>query len=376
MSGGLSTDDPWADRQESLSDEAFRAVIAAGTPRDSIPGTRFEYSNYGFALLGRAIARASGRPFIEFVTAEMLEPLGLTATGYTATGRADRVAPGWRRDHEGGLHEQPFSGPGAFSPIGGVVTTARELARWAAWLASALGGDAAARPGPLSPASRRELQQVQRTIPFPRAGVDESGYGFGLFVEKGPDSGHTVSHSGGYPGFSAHMRWNAPAGFGVVAFENQSYAGVSVPVTALVDALVRHVGPGEAQGTPHPAPWPATVELARAADRLIDLWLAEGDEADASAEALAAEILSANVALDVPYAERRAIVRGLGLLPSDGLLRSGGRPTSGEEGGLEASVSPARVSWLRRTDAGRVRVQLLATPTTPTRIQALRISRE
>ena len=353
MSGGLSTDDPWADRQEGIGDAEFRAVLEQGTPRDSVPGTVFRYANLGYALLGQAVAQAAGAPFIDVVTAELIEPLGLTATGFRATGRPGRTAVGHRCDAAGQWHPLPYSEPGAFSPIGGIVTSARDLARWGAWLASALGE--IPQPGPLSAASRRELQQVHRTIPTTRAGVDEHGYGFGLMVEKGMAIGHTVSHSGGYPGFSAHLRWNAPGGFGVVAFENATYAGVSEPATALVDALIERAGAGAML----PEPWPQTVELARAADRLIDAWAG-----DAPAERLEADILSPNVAEDQPLAERRAVVRELGVLPAAG------------QSELETSVSPAMISWLRKAAGGQVRVSVSVAPTLPARLQTLAVSPE
>ncbi|AYG03021.1 serine hydrolase domain-containing protein [Gryllotalpicola protaetiae] len=352
MSGGLSTDDPWADRQEGLSDEEFHAVLAAGTPRDSVPGTVFRYSNLGYALVGQAIALAAGVPFIDFVTAELLEPLGLTATGFRADGRPGRTAVGHRRDVAGTWHPLPYSTHGAFSPIGGIVTTARDLACWGAWHASALTD--APQPGPLGAASRRELQQVHRTIATTRPGVEEFGYGFGLMVEKGARLGHTVSHSGGYPGFSAHLRWNAPGRFGVVAFENGTYAGVSEPTTALVDALIEH-----GQRAAPPTPWPETIALALAADRLITAWAT-----DAAADALEEEVLSPNVVQDQPIAERREVVAALGVTPTD------------EEPALEASASPASVSWVRAAAGGRVRVRLSLAPVTPARIQTLAISHE
>ncbi|GAA4160465.1 hypothetical protein GCM10022286_16510 [Gryllotalpicola daejeonensis] len=361
MSGGLSTDDPWADRQEPLTDDEFRAVLRAGTPRDSTPGTTFRYSNLGYALLGQAIAAASGTSYIEFVTRELLEPLGLTATGFRAEGRPGRTAVGHRRDASGTWRALPFSGPGAFSPIGGIVTTARDLARWAAFLAGGLTDSPQA--GPLSPASRRELQQVHRTIPSDRVGVEENGYGFGLMVEKGRSIGHTVGHSGGYPGFSAHLRWNVQAGFGVVGFENATYAGVSTPVTALVDRVIEHLGAGAQDAKP----WAETVTLARAADRLIDAWAADAStelSTGASSDGLESEILSPNVALDVPIAERRAAVRGLGLV------------AAGEEPRLEASASPAVATWLRESTSGPVRVRISLAPIVPARIQTLTICPE
>ena len=62
MSAGLPTDDPWADRQEAMTDDQFTALLLRGLSFESIPGTRFAYSNLSFALLGRVIERAAVCP--------------------------------------------------------------------------------------------------------------------------------------------------------------------------------------------------------------------------------------------------------------------------------------------------------------------------
>ena len=60
MSAGFPTDDPWADRQESISDAELDEVLRGGLLFDSLPGTRFAYSNLGYALLGRVVAVVDG----------------------------------------------------------------------------------------------------------------------------------------------------------------------------------------------------------------------------------------------------------------------------------------------------------------------------
>lgn len=88
MCGGLPTDDPWADRQEAMSGTDFEALLGAGVRLVRTPGTAYEYSNLGYAMLGAVITAAAGRGYTEVVREELLEPLGLWSTGFDAGVRA------------------------------------------------------------------------------------------------------------------------------------------------------------------------------------------------------------------------------------------------------------------------------------------------
>lgn len=46
----------------------------------SLPGERYIYSNLGYGILGHIVERVSGKPYHEFMKAEVLSPLGLTRT--------------------------------------------------------------------------------------------------------------------------------------------------------------------------------------------------------------------------------------------------------------------------------------------------------
>lgn len=366
MSGGLPTDDPWADREESMTREEFSAVLAAGIRCATVPGTGFEYSNLGYAVLGQVVERVSGTSFTDFVTHELIEPLGLDMRFERPADAATPVATGYRRVEGDGWLALPFTAPGVFSSIGGLFASATSLAAWGSWLAEA---STSADRGPLSATSRREMQQLMRVAAkrhsppaVPGAPVAPSpvvyGYGFGLFVEFDERFGAIVSHSGGYPGFSAHMRWHAASGLGVVALENATYARVSqgaeVALALMLDAADR-LSPV----TPSPAPWPETLEASFALSTLVNEW----------SDAAASAVLATNVGLDVPYAERRAAIEAA-------WAAVGGR-TAASRTLVDAECdSPDHLVWFLPGATGRLRVEVRMTPLAATRAQTFLVKIE
>ena len=144
MTAGFPTDDPWGDRQQGLPLEEFQALLAGGVSFNWAPGTRFEYSNLGYAILGLVVAAASGVPYDEFIRTRLLAPLGMSRTGFTAEEfPAAELATGYRRGPDG-WQELPFDPYGAFAPMGGVFSCVADLATWTAGFAAAFPPDGAA----------------------------------------------------------------------------------------------------------------------------------------------------------------------------------------------------------------------------------------
>jgi D-alanyl-D-alanine-carboxypeptidase/D-alanyl-D-alanine-endopeptidase len=94
---GFISDDPWGDRQNPMTEADFRALLHAGVPFSRPPGTAMEYSNLGYALLGRIVASVTGRPFAEVVADTLLRPLGMTASGFEP-GEVPADKGGWATD--------------------------------------------------------------------------------------------------------------------------------------------------------------------------------------------------------------------------------------------------------------------------------------
>lgn len=359
MSSGLPTDDPWADRQESLSTAEFDALLASGVRFEAEPGTRFAYSNLGYALLGRVIEVAAGQPYRDVVEQRLLTPLGLGSTGFDAgVAASGGTAVGYRR-HDGNWEALRQTGPGAFSAIGGLYSTVSDLAQWAGWLASAFAENT--DDSVLSAASRREMQQLHRLDQS--ATAHPTGYGYGLFVEQYSPTSRVVSHSGGYPGFSAHMRWSLESQLGVVACENATYSRVSDATTTAFNALLaaRTPAPAERVVIAVRALWPETL----AAQSIVTALLTRDD---AFSSPLSGELFSENVELDDPRERRQAaLVRARndigGLVPQ----LAAERPTDRSDG-------PAHLVWFLPGRTGRLRVEIRLTPEATPRVQTLSIS--
>lgn len=368
MSAGLPTDDPWGDRQESLTNDEFDAVLAAGLRFVTVPGTAFEYSNTGYALLGRVIEVVSGRGYRNFVASEIFAPAGLVASGFdVGVSAPGGLATGYRRldDHWQAL---PFAGPGAFSSIGGIFSTVSDLTRWMQVFVDAFADDPVSS-GPtgrplLSAASRREMQQLQRVIP-PGPGstaTGVAGYGFGLFVQHDPHHGHVVSHSGGYPGFNSHMRWHPETGLGVVALENATYAGVGAAVTSALDLLLDRAGAVRRSA----APWPETLRAKEIVDGLLARW----------DDATALGLFAGNVVLDDALERRRdqigaavAVVGGLASPPSAAGDAGDWRQGDGDV----VSESAAHLQWTVAGVRGRLQCEIRLTPQDPPLVQTLTV---
>jgi CubicO group peptidase (beta-lactamase class C family) len=359
MGGGLATDDPWGDRQEPLPLDEFDDLVAGGLSGCWAPRTMFEYSNTGYALLGRVIATASGMAFTEFVRERLCAPLGMAATGF----RADdvdpaRLATGYRVAADHTHVPEPVVQPGAYSAMGGLLSTVEDLARWVAGMSAAWRDDAPAHP--VDRWSLREMQELARfvatdTTTGTGAGTVAVGYGYGLQSMHHEVLGRIVAHSGGYPGFGSHMRWHPSSGWGVVGLGNATYAPMHVPVAEVLARVVVETGSAHGSRPAMPVgPWPQTLVAMEVAESLLD-----GDDSRVTDATW-----SPNMDLDVPRAERVAALSAV-------------REAIGSFARDAASVrhaSPARASWTVTGETCAARLEVWMTPERHPRIQRLTVT--
>ncbi|HET8699380.1 MAG TPA: serine hydrolase domain-containing protein [Gammaproteobacteria bacterium] len=237
---GFGGDDEWADLRLALPEHELTHLIPR-VPLVRAPDTAFEYSNFGYVLLGRAVSNVSGRPFAEYMEREFLGPLGMSSTGYDlARVPSSRRAAGYRRE-SGRWIEELAQGAGAFASMGGLVTSAADYARFVAWLLAAWPPREEADDPILRRASRREAARVQTFAPLDGAPARTRAAGYGLGMEIYVDEvlGEYCAHAGGLPGYGADMVLLPQRGVGVFAFVNRTY-GLPRRVTHAAANAIAH----------------------------------------------------------------------------------------------------------------------------------------
>jgi CubicO group peptidase (beta-lactamase class C family) len=301
MAAGMATDDAWADRHIDASDGEVDAMVAAGATFAWAPHTHGEYSNLGYVMLGRVVHRVSGQRAQDFITENLLHPLGMHRTTWLRPTDDDWARPYDVRDDRRVADPQPL-GDGAGAPMSGLWSCVSDLARWVAWLGGAFPARDGDDHGPLCRASRREMQQVARawpTVRTPAEGegddavperIDGGGYGFGLYVMHDDRFGHFVHHSGGLPGYGSNMRWLPGRGVGVIALSNSTYAPMKVMTRRMLELIDDHGLIPAIPSSPHEA-------LVAAGQRLADLLSNWTDQ-------VADDLFADNVALDESFARR------------------------------------------------------------------------
>jgi D-alanyl-D-alanine carboxypeptidase len=210
--------------EDHVYTEAFGAAIRSLTPDqrftpadlvafllDSKPlfpaGTGFNYSDTGFILAGMLLERAGGAPYYDQIQRRFLYPLDLSLTAPSS----GRIHPGLAQGYM--TPESPLQGlglttldrgvlrfdPGSEWTGGGLVTSPRDLVRWASALYE--GGtrfDGAAWSGRVLGTSARA--QMLGSIAPGSGQAEGSGYGLGVYIWRS-DFGLEYGHGGLFPGY-------------------------------------------------------------------------------------------------------------------------------------------------------------------------------
>ena len=198
------------------------------------PGTRYQYSNIGYAMLGAAVERAAGEPFMAHVGEHLLTPLGMDSSTFFPTPELDgRIAEGATVKDDGSLDaETPareHAGRGYKVPNGALYSTVEDLGVFLRFLVGVEGA-------PFDGVIPADFRQENLTKAF-AAGDLSSGYGFGFMTRRlddaGGDSFTAYGHGGSVAGYRAAAWIEPQTGAAVVLLRNVGGDGLNLTELSL-----------------------------------------------------------------------------------------------------------------------------------------------
>ena len=204
---------------------------------DFAPGEQWAYSNSGYVLVGAIIEVASGQPWHRYLEQTFFKPLGMSNTGYGAD-------PAVIARHVQGYVSNGTANPSPAPPIsmtqphaaGAIVSAVNDLARW-----------------------NRALHEGQVLKPdtyarmiTPIGAAKDVGYGYGIWANS-VRGATALLHSGGIPGFDAHLTYVPGSDLTVAVLRNME--------TQETQLLARRLA-ALALGDPYPEVKPVVVDPA------------------------------------------------------------------------------------------------------------------
>ena len=96
------------------------------------PGVQYKYSNFGYGVLGTALERAMGKPYRDLLRERVLQPLKLTATGFSELHSHPELARSYRvEDDKLAPDTDPLFDFGAQAAASELISTVEDVARFA-----------------------------------------------------------------------------------------------------------------------------------------------------------------------------------------------------------------------------------------------------
>jgi hypothetical protein len=175
-------------------------------PRDAAPGERLNYSNLGYAALGRVIEKVTGKTYEAHLRDALLGPLGMKDTGCD---RRDAAVPdratGYLFDPAKGMTLAEYTDSGNDFAGGGLYSTAEDMARWVRAL----------QEGRIVSLATLEKAWTPVTLESGRRGP--YGYGFMLVPFRGL---REIGHGGDISGFHSYVALYPAEKLAVVVLPN------------------------------------------------------------------------------------------------------------------------------------------------------------
>jgi len=192
------------------------------------PGTRWQYSNSGYVVLGLIIEKVSGQDYFDYVKQNIFKRAGMVNTDSYETDKAvPNLALGYTKmqfsggiDPSGTRHQNRR--PARGSPAGGGYSTVGDLLRFSIAL----------RSNKLL--SQKYTELVMKGQVETQGPGAKYGYGFG---DKEINGQRIVGHNGGAPGIGANFDMFPKLGYTAVVLTNYDPPAMSAVVTKLREVV-------------------------------------------------------------------------------------------------------------------------------------------
>jgi CubicO group peptidase (beta-lactamase class C family) len=207
------------------------------------PGTRWQYSNQGFILLGAIIEKVSGENFFEYVQKHIFQPAGMVNTGYYEGDRdTPNLAMGYTnfedlgddnyQFHIGERRNVSLYNGARGGPTGGLSSTLEDLLRFSLAL----------RGNKLVSAKTVDLLTSTKILAR-KYDANQTYWGYGFELEH-INGMRVIGHGGGDLGISSAVRWYPDSGnYTIVVLSNYDRGGI-ITIYKLEEMIIQQASAG------------------------------------------------------------------------------------------------------------------------------------
>lgn len=250
----------------------------AGEPLAFEPGSKWQYSNAGYTVLGLIIEKISGQNYFDYVRENVFKPARMRDTdsfergskvknlalGYTRATLSDRGRP----DPNAPLRENTQMLPLRGSSAGGGYSTLDDMLKFALALEN-------------NKLLSKKFTEIVTTGKFDVGGpVGKYAYGFSDKIFGGR---RIVGHNGGGPGIGANFDMFPELGYTAIIFSNLDSPAMFPIITKIRELIPGVAPPASPQQTPKPQNEKPLTEAEQEVRKLEREWLDAYEKHDAEA---------------------------------------------------------------------------------------------
>lgn len=189
--------------------------LVKGQKPEFAPGTKWQYSNTGFLVLGKIIEVITGRSYFDFIDEDVYKPASMSHSGSFDLTKINRnLAVGYNKEYQDDEYDftnNLFNHVVKGGPAGGGYSTVTDL--WQFSIALQNG----------------KLVKPQTLMQLTTAGSLNQRYGYGFDVQNSA-IGSSFGHGGGFIGISSNLAIFPKSGFSAIVLSNYSMGSIIVAI--------------------------------------------------------------------------------------------------------------------------------------------------